>query len=91
MPMKTAEEYVLDWRRQVEETDVFRTCEPDGPEFRKFEADFYRAIQLDAMKEGARRAAEVCVQYKNYGDLHPPINTYNAILTTAKQWTEKDL
>lgn len=50
-----------------------------------------KQIQLDAMKEGARRAAEVCVQYKNYGDLHPPINTRNAILALVENLTLNDL
>lgn len=53
--------------------------------------DDIKQIQLDAIKEGMRRAAEVCVKYKNYGDIHPHINTHQAILTAAEQLIEKDL
>lgn len=77
--MKTAKE----WRIEVQDND----CASYGGSLDRF----IRAIQLDAMKEGARRAAEVCVQYKNYGDLHPPINTRNAILALVENLTLSDL
>lgn len=52
-------------------------------------------IQLDAMKEGARRAAEEANKVKHSiheaGCLTTMANIYDAILTTAEQWTEKDL
>jgi len=91
--MKTAEEYVLQWRQEVEKGFNF---ESDGPEFRKFEADFYRQIQLDAMKEGARRAATVVVENNQpVFDLPTRLHTRQAlgqaILAAAEQLTEKDL
>lgn len=68
------------------------TAKLDGWTYHKaFGLDELRKLELDAMKEGARRAAEVCVQYKNYGDLHPPINTRNAILALVENLTLNDL
>ena len=46
-----------------------------------------RKIQLDAMKEGARRAADK-IQPLKYRGLY---DMRNAILTAAEQLTEKDL
>ena len=56
--------------------------------------DEYEQIQLDAMKEGARRAAESLDVM-----VGEPVTTserarklcYNAILSTAEQWTLNDL
>ena len=49
-------------------------------------------IQLDAMKEGARRAAVIAKQIRD-SDLDCMCNGLpeRVILTTAEQWTEKDL
>ena len=58
-----------------------------------------KQIQLDAMKEGARRAAELKVEvspireketHAGYGIRTHQTRT-EAILTTAEQWTEQDL
>lgn len=58
-----------------------------------------KQIQLDAMKEGMRRAAKICdnipLGYRTSGE-HTVTEklmdkTQQAILTTAEQWTEKDL
>ena len=57
-----------------------------------------RSIQLDAMKEGARRAANCAISdaLMRHHDAEGRCNCGNcsarrAILTTAEQWTEKDL
>ena len=61
----------------------------------------FKQIQLDAMKEGARRAAEICSTrgkdvYAGSNPIREGIkrglsNGCIAILTTTEQWTEKDL
>lgn len=51
-----------------------------------------REIQLDAMKEGARRAAEECNTEQHPLDCETCRMTVKEnILTTAEQWTKKDL
>lgn len=65
-----------------------------------------KQIQLDAMREGARRAANVIPKselpkgmtegtmeayYWNNGYVTAAVGKHHAILTTAEQWTEKDL
>ena len=84
--MKTAEE----WMKQV--------IIPPTDQREEYLAIFQQ-IQLDAMKEGARRAADKCsIIGLQYGDYDPdrdgriPCNAArDAILNTAEQWTEKDL
>ena len=39
-----------------------------------------KQIQLDAHKAGMTESAEICIKYKDHGDLHPPIFTRGAIL-----------
>ncbi len=60
----------------------------------EFTVEDIEQIQLDAMKEGARRAAEMA----RNACAPPATKDYlagntaaNAILSTAKQWTTKDL
>lgn len=58
--------------------------------------DVIKQIQLDAMIEGARRAATVVVENNQpVFDLPTRLHTRQAlgqaILTTSAQWTEKDL
>ena len=48
-----------------------------------------KQIQLDAMKEGARRAAKEAAIYM--GNTVHESRSAQYILTTAEQWTEKDL
>lgn len=52
--------------------------------------DMYKAIQLDAMKEGAKRAAEICVNTSvdDYGNLS---YCKESILKEVESWTTKDL
>lgn len=48
-------------------------------------------LELDAMKEGARKAAEIAT---NTEPKHPTCHATlcrDAILTQSSQWTEKDL
>jgi hypothetical protein len=45
---------------------------------------FIQQIQRDAWNAGVEAAVEICIKYKNYGDLHPPINTREAILPLKK-------
>lgn len=59
---------------------------------------YIESIQLDAMKEGARRAADCAIsdalmKYHDEEDrcLCGSCAARRAILTTAEQWTEKDL
>ena len=100
--MKTAEEWMNSFGRfpndQKQEESVWNLVKL--PESVLPKVSFWNSvltendiqqIQLDAIKEGMRRAAEICVKYKNYGDLYPPINTRKTILTAAEQLTEKDL
>lgn len=79
--MKTAEE----WHK---ENNTSGEC------FALLTRDNIRQIQLDAMKEGARRAAEMA----RNACAPPATKDYlagntaaNAILSTAEQWTTKDL
>ena len=79
--MKTAEE----WHEQFD----------SGLPQRAIDIDDIKQIQLDAMKEGARRAAEQ-VKAQHYSSesstRHVTLNVaQRAILTAAEQLTEKDL
>ena len=47
-----------------------------------------QAIQLDAMREGARRAAEIVNAYPQTISI---LSANKDILTTADRWTTKDL
>lgn len=52
----------------------------------------YQQIQLDAMKEGARRAASICAGRETESDLTiEATRCRQIILTTAEQWTVTDL
>lgn len=55
----------------------------------------YKAIQLDAMKEGMRRAAGIATSHENwmphYGSAATQKAIHNRILSTAEQLTDKDL
>jgi len=58
----------------------------------------YKQIQLDAMKEGARRAAKLVdklqpspTSFENNVRMMACYTLEKRILTTAEQWTEKDL
>ena len=83
--MKTAEE----WHEQFD----------SGLPQRAIDIDEIKQIQLDAMKEGARRAAELTKppmrreceyeQYQQYDQISQ--QCAEAILTAAEQLTEKDL
>ena len=83
--MKTAKE----WRIEVQDND----CASYSGSLDRF----IRAIQLDVMKEGARRAAEIdrIWQAGRRTYQNPSICAHTtpeqAILTAAEQWTEKDL
>ena len=50
----------------------------------------YKQIQLDALKEGMRRAVKESTQY-HLGDTKQAKITQQAILTASEQLTEKDL
>jgi hypothetical protein len=45
-------------------------------------------IRLDSFKAGAEWAAEMCIKYKEYGDMHPPIFTRGAILSASSNLKE---
>lgn len=71
--MKTAEEHVCNLAVSPNLTDdAIQTI---------------REIQLDAMKEGMRRAAKIPYQ----SGITSPVDASDAILTAAEQLTEKDL
>ena len=57
-------------------------------EWDKRHIEMYKAIQLDAMKEGARRAAEIVNAYPQTISI---ISANKDILATADRWTTKDL
>ena len=82
--MKTAKEWDLAFERLGSSKSAYFS--------RK---DIIQQIQLDAMKEGARRAA---VKAGDHNALspdgivwHTKQSVKESILTTAEQWTEKDL
>jgi microcompartment protein CcmL/EutN len=54
-------------------------------------ANHIRQVQLDAMKEGVRRAAKVITPDGNYNRIKRQEEGVQAILTAAEQLTEKDL
>lgn len=76
--MKTASE--------LSQTAIFDIATRSGILHCEFEREI-KAIQLDAMKEGMRRATDK-IQPLKYRGL---FNMRNAILTAAEQLTEKDL
>ena len=57
-------------------------------EWDKRHIKMYQAIQLDAMREGARRAAEIVNAYPQTISI---LSANKDILTTADRWTTKDL
>ena len=85
--MKTAEELTAQYfggsPAEVGEDQFNELCE------------LFKQIQLDAMKEGARRAAnkaEEQIQVQNLqGTAAQVISVKKSILTTAEQWTTQDL
>lgn len=88
--MKTAEEWAKEYERRFCDLNV-EADEKVGEGVVPFEdihAIIIRAIQLDAMKEGMRRAAEVADNRIKHAVV-PKIT--RAILTTAEQLTTKDL
>ena len=86
--MKTAEGYEKEWE-VITNHWIASECW-SHEDFVEAHTAFIQRIMLDAMKEGARMAAEVC---KGNADWMPADNDecHDAILTTAEQWTEKDL
>jgi hypothetical protein len=84
--MKTAEEW-------ISEKEWSGNEDGDGNLLHyEWTADDIKQIQLDAMKEGARRAAKIGKE------AHDPCTecsmgreSEDAILITANNWTEKDL
>lgn len=57
------------------------------------DANEIRAIQLEALKEGARRAADKVQSHKYCGcnQCENEQMVANRILNTSQNWTEKDL
>lgn len=88
--MKSAEEWFM----------LHNSCEAPakGSYVYNLMIEHIKAIQLDAMKEGARRAADEVKKNMEY-DQHLGNESWQQIskenmeniLTTAEQWTEKDL
>jgi len=78
--MKTAEEWKTEWRKlpcgTLEEHETNATT-------------IINQIQLDAMREGMRRAAEIAQDDEQSKDKRPVIS--KAILAAAEQLTTKDL
>lgn len=82
--MKTAEEWLeQNWRHKIHSDEAA--------------IELCKQIQLDAMKEGARRAAEMARNHL-HGTASGWVNltkrgetVNNVILTAAEQWTGKDL
>ena len=59
-----------------------------------FTTEHIEQIQLDAMKEGMRRAANVCCDQQKYFTREASVQclqNHDAILTAAEQLTVKDL
>ena len=76
--MKTAEE-----RNKIKESNSLNK-----------DIELIKQIQLDAMKEGARRAARITMEYSNCNDTWGGgllTGKSRQILTTAENWTIKDL
>lgn len=74
MPIKTAEEWVQ------------ASCNLESSDAHNIK-QFYKQIQLDAMKEGMRRAIKYIKPLRDGG----LFNMRKTILTAAEQLTEKDL
>lgn len=92
--MKTAEEWLkekwFDFLELVEPQEVIIRGDTELE-------DFIKQIQLDAMKEGARRAAKMARNHL-HGTASGWVNltkrgetVNNVILTAAEQWTVSDL
>lgn len=83
--MKTAEEW-------IKTTGATGICSPIFNDTSIFDVEEVKQIQLDALKEGARRAAKR-IETPPYGTNMQGnyISATEAILTAAEQWTEKDL
>lgn len=80
--MKTAKERVNEYNVLYYETLEDKVV---GREY--FHEILVKQIQLEWMKEGARRAAIICIAEPNTtGD-----KAHHSILSIAEQWTEKDL
>lgn len=77
MKMKSAEEWVK---------EAGTTEGADWRDYDNLDLDTVNQIQLDAMREGMRRAAEIAEARHLDGDMHS-----EAILSAAEQLTEKDL
>jgi hypothetical protein len=84
--MKTAEEW-------ISEKEWSGNEDGDGNLLHyEWTVDDVKQIQLDAMKEGARRAAETVMNTMATGSPYENrLVMQSAILTTANNWTEKDL
>ena len=94
--MKTAEEWIDEPRdnrcyKAMSMRNYLSTHESEHDDDEIIE--WLKQIQLDAMKEGMRRAATVCVREAIKHDMNwaGSRNCATAILTTAEQLTEKDL
>ena len=84
--MKTAEEWKLEW---IKDKSVY-----DDVSFEKKLSERIKAIQLDALKEGMRRAAKAVEESVNlYSSVdsgrHYSEQCRKAILTAAEQLNEK--
>lgn len=53
MLIKSAEEWIQDWRKRVDSSPVLKYAKSDNPEFRKLEADWIQQIQADALLHAA--------------------------------------
>lgn len=87
--MKTAEEWSLmllqEHERAIKQRDTYlltgvSTASHGGSHDTCF-AHIVKQIQLDAFKAEMTEAAEICIKYKDFGDMHPPICTRGAILS----------
>lgn len=91
--MKTAEEWQQHWQ-SITQHWIAQECW-DKEDYANNLVSILKEVQLDAMKEGARRAAyEGCkhanVVAHNSAEANVILAYQSAILTTAESWTEKD-
>ena len=71
-------------------TPVDKVCLPcvESMTFREVE-ECIEEIRCNAIISTMKMCAEMCVRYKEYGDLHPPIEVRRVIRSTLNQLENK--
>ena len=88
--MKTAEDYAHELCCKLTACGAMLSYTSER-ELKRIVQETLPAIQLDAMKEGARRAGQICNFTIDGNGMADAAECHTRILSAAEQWTEKDL